>query len=1030
MTLLWGVTGVMIYNDAYQDFAGGRHPALLGSNVLEGWPEVADFNAHVLSEGLAGRTLNYDDKPLVLMRKGEPEDVWLTLDYSPLVDDSGTPVGVLAIVKETTTKVLAEETLKLAQEIGGVGTFEWFPETGRMEVSAQYRRIWDLPPDVEVTDSLLVDLVHPDDRRLLGPGRLDAANPIRYSEFRRVDPKTGAIKWIARRGEPFLKGVTQQRRYIGIAMDITERKEAEEATARSEFRWRELFERMQEGFFVASAIRDDSGKMVDFMILEINPAFGVQTGLDAANSVGHSIRELVPSIDDVTIATYAEVLATGIPRQFEIHTPGLGNRWFEARARRMDAERFAVLFVEISARKRSEENLRQSEERFRQLAQSMPNQIWTADREGRLNWFNDRVYDYFGTQPGSLDGDGWTAMLHPDDIGRALSEWEKSLVSRQPYNTEFRLRRHDGSYRWYSVRAVPIFHADGSIERWVGNNADIEDQKAVEAAMSDLAVQLERRVEERTADLVRTQEALRQSQKMEAIGNLTGGVAHDFNNLLQVISGNLQLVADDIADNERASRRVNNAMAGVARGSKLASQLLAFGRRQPLAPRAVNPARLLRSMDDLLRRSLGEEIELETVISGGLWNTFIDAGNLENALLNLAINARDAMNGKGRLTIEAGNAWLDEAYVQNHLDAKAGQYVLVAVTDTGCGMDASLLEKVFEPFYTTKAEGRGSGLGLSMVHGFVKQSEGHIKIYSEPGHGTTVKLYLPRSTKSEEVIVSGATGPVEGGSETILVAEDDDAVRETVVALLGNLGYRVLQSRDGRQALAVIESGASVDLLFTDVVMPGDLRSPDLARLARKQLPELAVLFTSGYTQNAIVHGGRLDEGVDLLSKPYTSETMARKVRSVLAAQAQRNAAARLDAVPILGGLSSTISADAKTVRPLRVLLCEDDDLIRIATHEMLEAKGFHVVGTPRASVAEKHFRTDSFDVLVTDITLPDISGIELAKRLWQIVPDLPVVFSTGQLSDEAIPLEGKVGTLLKPYGAAELMGEIRRLTS
>jgi len=1030
MTLLWGSTGVMIYNDPYQVFAGGRHPALLGSNVLEGWPEVADFNAHVLSECLAGRTLSFRDQPLVLMRKGEPEDVWLTLDYSPVVDDAGIPVGVLAVVKETTARVLAEETLKFAQEVGGVGTFEWFPDTGRLEVSDQYRRIWDLPPDIEVTDSLLVSLVHPDDRGLLGPARSEIVNPIRYSEYRRVNPETGAIKWIARRGEPFTLGGAGQRRYIGIAMDITERKEAEEATARSEFRWRELFEQMQEGFFVAQAIRDDAAKMFDFMLLEINPAFGVQTGMDASNAVGHSIRELVPSIDDATIDTYAEVLATGIPRQFEIYTPALGNRWFEARARRVDADRFAVLFVEISARKNAEEKLRQSEERFRQLAQSMPNQIWTADREGKLDWFNDRVYNYAGAKPGSIDGDGWMTMVHPDDIDGVLSEWQKSLAEGRPYYTEFRLRRHDGVYRWYIVRAVPIRNSDGSIERWVGNNADIEDQKAGEAAISDLAASLEQRVEERTAELLKAQDALRQSQKMEAIGNLTGGVAHDFNNLLQVISGNLQLAADDIAGNDRVLRWLNNAKAGVARGSKLASQLLAFGRRQPLAPRVINAARLLREMDDLLRRSLGEEIELETVIAGGLWNTFIDAGNLENALLNLAINARDAMKGKGRLTIEAGNAWLDESYSRDHPDAKAGQYVLIAVTDTGCGMDASLLEKVFEPFFTTKAEGHGSGLGLSMVHGFVRQSEGHIKIYSERGHGTTVKLYLPRSTKPEEIIVDRSSGAVEGGNETILVAEDDEAVRDTVIALLGKLGYRVLQARDGRQALAVIESGVAIDLLFTDVVMPGDLRSPDLAKEARNRLPELAVLFTSGYTQNAIVHGGRLDEGVDLLSKPYDGEMLARKIRSVLAAQGQRNAAAHIAAEMTVGDAGLKETSRGQRALSLRILLCEDDELIRELSTEILTSKGHHVVDVGRASDAIEHFSAERFDVLVTDITLPDLSGIDLAKQLWQVAPGLPVLFATGRFSDEVIPTAGRTGTLLKPYGAAELLAELTRLTA
>jgi CheY-like chemotaxis protein len=314
----------------------------------------------------------------------------------------------------------------------------------------------------------------------------------------------------------------------------------------------------------------------------------------------------------------------------------------------------------------------------------------------------------------------------------------------------------------------------------------------------------------------------------------------------------------------------------------LASQLLAFGRRQPLAPRVISIGRLIRGIDDMLRRALGDGVEIETIISGGLWNTNVDAVQLENALLNLAINARDAMSGHGKLTIEAGNAFLDDEYATRHAEVSPGQYVMLAVTDTGCGIPADVLERVFEPFFTTKPEGQGTGLGLSMVYGFVKQSGGHIKIYSELGQGTTVRIYLPRARALEDVETDIATGPLTGGTETVLVVEDDEDVRETVIDMLSELGYRVLKAKDAQSALAIVESGAPVDLLFTDVVMPGPLRSPELARKVQERLPGIAVLFTSGYTENAIVHGGRLDEGIELLSKPYTRESMARKIRHVL----------------------------------------------------------------------------------------------------------------------------------------------------
>ena len=398
---------------------------------------------------------------------------------------------------------------------------------------------------------------------------------------------------------------------------------------------------------------------------------------------------------------------------------------------------------------------------------------------------------------------------------------------------------------------------------------------------------LNERLETRVAEAVTEREtvfaALQQAQKMETIGKLTGGVAHDFNNLLQVISGNLQLLARDVQGNDKAERRVANALSGVQRGSKLASQLLAFGRRQPLEPRVLNIGRFLGGMEDMLRRALGEAIAIEVITSGGLWNCQADPTQLENAILNLAINARDAMAGTGKLTIEAANASLDDAYTSGLDDVPPGQYVMLAVTDTGTGIDPKLIEQVFEPFFSTKPEGQGSGLGLSMVYGFVKQSGGHVKIYSELGHGTTLKLYLPRVRGREELVAaSPETVTMRGGNETILVAEDDPDVQATVVELLTDLGYIVLRANDAQSALSVIESGVAIDLLFTDVVMPGALKSPELARLARARLPELMVLFTSGYTENAIVHDGRLDVGVELLSKPYTREQLARKVRAVL----------------------------------------------------------------------------------------------------------------------------------------------------
>ncbi|MEN3952634.1 ATP-binding protein [Iodidimonas sp. SYSU 1G8] len=521
-------------------------------------------------------------------------------------------------------------------------------------------------------------------------------------------------------------------------------------------------------------------------------------------------------------------------------------------------------------RRRHAETLRELNAGLRERAEEA-----TADRD-RI-WRNtsdlmlvlDEQRDILSVNPAWETALGWREheligrpaqdFIHPEDREMTAEQARRQRVEQETHRFENRYRHRDGGFRWIAWDAV----SEGGKVHAIGRDVTAEK----EAAQA----------------LRQAEEQLRQAQKMEAVGKLTGGVAHDFNNLLQVIAGNLQLLSKDVVGNERAERRLRNALGGVFRGSKLASQLLAFGRRQPLDPRVVNLGRFVRSLDDLLRRAIGEEIELETVIGGGLWNTFVDPAQVENALLNLAINARDAMGGRGRLTIEAGNAYLDDAYAARHSDIPPGQYVMLAVTDTGSGIPPEILDQVFEPFFTTKPEGQGTGLGLSMVYGFVKQSGGHAKIYSEVGQGTTVRIYLPRSTQQEDMPAPVDTGPVRGGSETVLVVEDDEGVRNTVVEILSDLGYRILTARDAQSALAIVESGVPIDLLFTDVVMPGPLRSPELARKAKERLPELIVLFTSGYTENAIVHGGQLDTGTNLLSKPYTRETLARKLRQVLA---------------------------------------------------------------------------------------------------------------------------------------------------
>jgi signal transduction histidine kinase/CheY-like chemotaxis protein len=391
---------------------------------------------------------------------------------------------------------------------------------------------------------------------------------------------------------------------------------------------------------------------------------------------------------------------------------------------------------------------------------------------------------------------------------------------------------------------------------------------------------------------------LRQAVKMEAVGLLSGGVAHDFNNLLTIIIGNLDTMKRQLAklaDLEPAreiagklSKSLDAALRGAQSSAELTHRLLAFSRRQALEPARLDVNRLVAGMLEMLRRTLGSDISIETVLGAGLWPALADAHQLENVLLNLALNGKAAMPDGGCLTIETANTYLDDAYVRSFGDVKAGQYVVVCVTDTGSGIAKDILDRVFEPFFTTKPPGEGSGLGLAMVHGFVKQSGGHVRIYSEEGHGTTVKIYLPRLLQAEEVSAVPAARPIEDTtvprarqSETILVVEDNGGVRDYAKVVLSELGYRVLEAGDANEALRLLAAN-SVDLLFTDVVLPGPMTGRALADKASKMRPGLPILFTTGYTRNAIVHQGRLDADVHLLNKPFTQQDLVRKIRELL----------------------------------------------------------------------------------------------------------------------------------------------------
>jgi signal transduction histidine kinase len=482
-----------------------------------------------------------------------------------------------------------------------------------------------------------------------------------------------------------------------------------------------------------------------------------------------------------------------------------------------------------------------------------------------------------------LDGFGLLAAIRSD---ADLRDLPVILLSARA-GEEARLEGLDAGADDYLVKP---FSARELLAR-VRSNLDLARlRRAARDALRHANELLEQRVAEEMSKRAQAEDSLRQSQKMEAIGHLTGGVAHDFNNLLTVIGGGVETLQRLLAaspppgDDTKIRRALSMIAQGAERAATLTHRLLAFARRQTLDPKPVDANKLVAGMSELLRRTLGESVALETVLAGGLWRTVADANQLENVLLNLAVNARDAMPDGGRLTIETANTWLDEAYAAEHEDVSAGQYVMIAVSDTGIGMDRDTLSRVFEPFFTTKDVGQGTGLGLSQVYGFIKQSNGHVNLYSEPGQGTAVKLYLPRLTADRpEVVVEERQEVVEAGhGETILVVEDEAAVRELAVTSLKELGYRVLSAGDGAGALQALARNTAIDLLFTDIGLPGGMTGRQLAEAARARRPDLKVVYTTGYARNAIVHGGLLDPGQELLPKPFSYAALAAKIRAML----------------------------------------------------------------------------------------------------------------------------------------------------
>ncbi|MBW8900627.1 MAG: PAS domain S-box protein [Massilia sp.] len=649
---------------------------------------------------------------------------------------------------------------------------------------------------------------------------------------------------------------------------------------------------------------------------------------------------------------------------------------------------FAKITRDISEKKLAREALRRTEEQFRLLVDSVIDYaIYMLSPEGFVTTWNAGARNIKGYQAIDVIGTHFGRFYTEEDRRNGLPDRVLATAREHGrYHGEGVRVRKDGTRFRADVVVDAIRDADGRLLGFAKITRDVTQRVQLEEA----------------------RKALQHAQRLEAVGKLTGGVAHDFNNILQVIGGSLQLLGSSLAGQQAPQRHLQMALTAVDRGAKLSSQLLAFARRQPLQPYVLNPGRVVGGMEDLVRRAVGEHVEVETVVSASLWNATLDPHQLENVVLNLAINARDAMPGGGKLTVELSNTMLDDTYVSAAHEVPPGQYVLLAISDTGTGMPPDVLERAIEPFFTTKGEGQGTGLGLSMAFGFVKQSGGHFRIYSEVGHGTTIKAYFPRALEAEQTLPDPVAGEVRGGTETILVVEDDPNVQATVVGMLTELGYQVLRADNAEVALAVLKAGVRCDLLFTDVVMPGKLKTTDMVRQAKALQPALKVLYTSGYTQNAIIHGGRLDPGVELLSKPYRREKLASKVRQLLGTQGQAPAA------PVAPGARPVPTGP-------RVLLVEDDAQARELYRDILLSAGFQADEAGTGQEALDLLARERYQAAVVDYSLPDLDGLTLARRIVAGHPDVAIVFASGYGSLVAGVSDITSRVLTKPFTDLQL---------
>ncbi|QZD68632.1 PAS domain S-box protein [Pseudomonas sp. 3-2] len=847
------------------------------------------------------------------------ERFWASGELMPLYDEDQTHLGFVKILRDRTQEHLfgramteTQERYRLAVKATSDAVWDWDLQTNQIIWNQALQQAYGFPlENVDPSGDWRFARIHPQDQARVQASMRAAieGDGTTWSAEYRFCCQDGSYAEVLDRGHLIRNPAGQAERMIGAMLDLTRSRSAETALRQSEERFSTILETIESAFAIVKVKFDANDEPVDYYFVEANPAFERQCGV---NLRGKWVTEFAPNLERFWFETYGHVAKTGEPANFENYANTF-ERWFDVRAVRVGdpADRqIAILFNDVTERRAAEERLRASEAIARENVERVQLALAAGAIIGTWHW--DLLTDRFAIDEGfaqvfnldpALGREGLSLeqvipSVHPDDRDSLTMAIDEAIGRGGAYSHQYRVRREDGRFQWIEANGRVECADDGVPLRFPGVLIDVEERRTVEAerdralaALRSLNDTLEQRVSSRTAELMQAEEKLRQSQKMEAVGQLTGGLAHDFNNLLAGISGALELMGARINQGRlnEVDKYMVTAQGAVKRAASLTHRLLAFSRRQTLDPRPTDVNTLMTGMTELIQRTVGPSILLETIGSPVLWPTLVDASQLENALLNLCINARDAMPDGGRITIETANRIVDTE-IAGALDMPEGEYVCLCVTDTGTGMSADVIAKAFDPFFTTKPLGQGTGLGLSMIYGFAKQSGGQVRVHSQVDRGTTMCIYLPRHRgdpvqSHDDKHIAPAVVPK--ASETILVVDDEPTVRALLTDVLGDLGYNLLEAGDSVAGLKVLQSNVHIDLLITDVGLPGGMNGRQLADAGREIRPNLTTLFITGYAENAVIGAAQLGPGMQVLTKPFAVDTLVARVSELMCSRSE-----------------------------------------------------------------------------------------------------------------------------------------------